>query len=145
MSNYKVIQMTNNNIGVIAINGFMPFGRITRRKADGRCCNTFTVSNSNADIIYLNESGRYNITYSASLVATAAGIMNINLVVNNDTVYTVSTTAAAGDTVNVTLPWQVRVGQNCNGVNNCPADVQIQVTGVAVTSGTSNILIEKVE
>jgi hypothetical protein len=95
--------------------------------------------------VYLNETGNYSITYSASLYATDAGAVSAALTVNGTQVYTVSATAAAaGDVVNMTLPYQVRVCPNGATSVNVPASVQITLTDGAVTNGTSNIIIEKV-
>lgn len=146
MSKYRVIQLTNKTIGAVAVNGFMPFGNVTRKVQENACgCCTFNVTTSNADTVNLNEVGNYDVTYSASLTANGAGEVAVALIVNGTNVYEVSTTAASGDVVNVTLPYQVRVCPNCSGLpNNCPVAIQVQLTGVAITAGTSNLLIERV-
>lgn len=146
MNSYKMIQMTNNNVGAVAANGYMPFGVVTRKIANGQNCPTpFYVTTSGADIIELTEPGYYRVTYSASVIAGAAGIIGLTLVTEGNDVYTVSETAAAGDTVNLTLPYEVRVFTNCDSVpTNCPLAVQIQLGDAAITGGTANIIIEKV-
>ena len=146
MSKYRVIQLTNKTIGAVAVNGFMPFGNVTRKVQDNDCgCCTFNVTTSNADTVNLNEIGNYDVMYSASLTAGAAGEVVASLIVNGVNVYEVSVTAASGDVVNVTLPYQVRVCPNCAGAPyNCPVSIQVQLTGVAITAGTSNMLIERV-
>lgn len=147
MSKYRVLQMTNQSIGAVTLDEFMPLGTITRRIQEN-CCggSTFNITTSNADTVYLNEVGNYDITYSASLVADAAGIVSVALVVNGVEVYEVLSTAAeVGDVVNVTLPYQVRVCPNCaSSPNNCPATVQVRLTGAAISSARSNLLIERV-
>lgn len=147
MSKYRVLQLTNQAIGVVAVDGFLPYGKITRRIQEA--CNggaTFNVTTSQADTVYLNEIGNYDITYSASLIAGAIGEVSVALIVNGTQVYEVGATAAAvGDVVNITMPYQVRVCPNCAGTpNNCPVSIQVQLAGVAITGGQSNMLIERV-
>lgn len=147
MSKYRVLQITNETIGAVAVNDYVPFGKVTRRIQDN-CgnCSTFNITTSQADIVYLNEVGNYNITYSASLIAGAIGEVSVALIVNGIQVYEVGATAAAvGDVINLTLPYQVRVCPNCSAApNNNPVSIQIQLTGVAVTDGQSNLLVERV-
>lgn len=147
MSKYRVLQLTNNAVGAVAADGFMPFGKVTRRVQEP--CGggtTFNVTTTQADIVYLNEVGNYNIHYSASLIAGETGDVTVALIVNGTQVYEVTeTVAAADDTVNLTMPYQVRVCPNCAGAPyNCPVSIQIQLTGVAITGGTANLLIERV-
>lgn len=147
MSKYRVLQLTNQNIGAVSADEYMPYGTITRRIQDSDCgCSTFNVTTSGADMVYLNEVGNYNVTYSASLISGAAGEVSVALLVNGTQVYEVGVTAgAADDVINLTLPYQVRVCPNCASTpNNCPVAIQIKLTGVAVTGGTSNLRIERV-
>lgn len=146
MYKYRVLQMTNNAIGAVAVTNFMPFGNITRKINRCECnVNTFDITTTGANIIGINESGNYNITYNASLIAAAAGVLIATLVVNGVNVYSSSVTAAAGETVNLTLPYQIRVLPNCDAVpTNIPANVQIQLNGVGITGGTSVIKVERV-
>lgn len=143
---YKVIQLTNGVIGAQAIDTFLPLGNITR-KINCKDYNSvpFTVLNSGADTITINESGYYKVTYSASLVAAADGVIELSLAVNNNVTYSVSTTATSGSTVNLTLPYEIRVCPNseCNPYN-IPANIQIKLNTTAISGGTSNILVEKV-
>lgn len=147
MSKYRVLQLTNQNIGAIAVDGYMPFGKVTRRIQE-TCGSgtTFNVTTSQADIVYLNEVGNYNINYSASLIAGAIGEVSVALIVNGTQVYEVGATATAiDDVVNVTLPYQVRVCPNCaSSPTNCPVSIQVQLTGVAITGGQENLLVERV-
>ena len=144
---YRVLQLTNTNIGAIAIDEFLPFGNITRKiSSRNNCCQTFNVSTTGADTIILNEPGNYRISYSVSLTADAAGEIGVALIANGNEVYSVNTSAGgAGVIINLTLPYEVRVCPNsCAVPNNCPMTIQIKLTGVAITAGTSNILVEKV-
>ena len=144
---YRVLQLTNTNIGAVAIDEFMPFGNITRKISSGNnCCQTFNVATTGADTIVLNEPGNYRITYNASLTAGAAGEIGVALLSNGNQVYSVdSSVGGEGSVVNLNLPYEVRVCPNsCAVPNNCPMTIQIKLTGVAITAGTSNILVEKV-
>lgn len=149
MSKYRVLQLTNKAVGAVSVNDYMPFGIITRRISCGTGCgcdNTFTVTTTGANIVYLNEPGYYRITYSATLLADAIGVVSNALIANGVSVDTVGESASAvGDSVNLTIVYMVRVLPNCDSVpNNAPMSIQIQNTGVAVTGGTSNLLIERV-
>ena len=148
MSSYRVIQLTNINIGSVAVNGLMPLGTVTRRINRTTCDDnnpTFTLATTGTNIVTINECGNYRIVYSLSGVAATAGILNVVLQLNNTDTYTVSATADAGDTINVTLPYEIRVLPNCASTpNNNPVNITIQLTGVGITGGTSNLLIEKV-
>ena len=145
MGNKKMIQMTNKNIGVVAINGFIPFGNITRRIDCGNCCSAFTVSSSNTDTITINEEGYYRITYSITDLATAIGLNTITLVVNGVDTYTVGeTVAVAGDAINLTFDYVVRVFKRCDNVaTNNPMTIQVRADD-AITSATANIIVERI-
>lgn len=140
----KILQMTNNNIGVVEINGFIPFGTITRRVDCGNCNSAFTVSSSNTDTITINEEGYYKITYSITDVATAVGLNTLTLVVNGVDTYTVGeTVATAGDAINLTLEYVVRVFKRCDDIaTNNPMTIQVRADD-AITSATANIIVEK--
>ena len=57
-------------------------------------------------------------------------------------IYRSSTTA--NGTVNLTLPYELYVPCNCQSApGNVPAYIQVQSTGVALTSGTSNLIVSK--
>lgn len=142
----KLLQLTNNEIGAIAVNGYIPLGTITVTYPgyDGYSYPTYSVTSSTSDTIVVNREGTYNVVYSASLIATAAGEVTLTLIVNGVSKYSVSTTATEGGTVNLTLPYEVYIPCNCcNSPNNVPAYIQIKNTGVAVTSGTSNIIVSR--
>lgn len=145
--NYRVIQLTNNNLPAVSANENLPLGGITRsiRPKNG-CCPTMTVSTSQADTVTLNENGNYNISYTASLIAEAAGIISASMVINGTTLYTASASAAAvGDVVNLSFVYQTKVCPCCGGTPvSCPANVRISLGDGAVTGGTSNLLIERV-
>lgn len=142
--NTKLIQITNTDIGAVAVDALMPLGTITRRFGVGGNCPTYTTANSNVDTITINDEGYYDITYSANIVAGAAGVLGVALLTNGTQVYEVTETVAAASSYNLTLPFTVRVyAKQCNAPTNNPMNIQIQLTGVAITDGTSNIQVEK--
>ena len=147
MSKYKLIQLTNTNIGAVAVGGALPLGGITRRLNSPMPDNsTFTVATTGANIVYLNEPGYYNVIYTISGVAGAEGIFGVTLVTNNNNVFTSSVTTTADGTFNVTLPYTLRVCPNsCGTPTNCPVGIQLQTSGIAITDGVANLIVEKVQ
>lgn len=143
----KVLQLTNTNISAVAANGYMPLGIITVRypTENVNCQPVFTVTSSTSDTIAVNKGGTYRLDYSASLMAAAAGTVTLAVLVNGVSKYTVSATAAAAsDLINLTIPLDLYLPCNCNAApNNIPANIQIQNTGVALTGGTSNVIITR--
>lgn len=151
MSKYKLIQLTNTNIGATIANTVLPLGLVTRKINSALTgCSTFQVSSSSADTLYINEPGYYKITYSATLTAGAAGVMSVSLMNNQTAVYTVSEDAtAAEDVVNLTLVYVIRVCPNsCAAPYNCPATIQMQLgdvaTGITPTPSSANLIVERV-
>ena len=144
---YKQIQLTNSAIGDVAVDAYIPYGRVTRRiNAPYNCCNTFTVTSSTSDTVTINDTGFYKITYSLTATAADEGNVTIALVTNGTTIYSVSQYVAAEEgSVNLTLPYTIRVCPNCSSTpDNVPVSVQIQNTGIALTGVSSNMIIEKV-
>lgn len=141
MTTYKQIQLTNTNIGAVAIDENLPLGTVTRRiNAPYNCCNTFLVSTSAVDTVTLNNVGFYKVTYSLTATAAAAGEVTVGLVTNGDTVYSVSQTVVDETSgVNLTLPYTIRVTSE-----SAPVNVQLKNTGIALTGSTSNLIIEKI-
>jgi hypothetical protein len=145
--NYKQIQLTNTDIGDVAVNAYIPYGKVTRRiNAPFNCCNTFIVTSSTSDTVTINDPGFYKITYSLTGMAAAAGDVEIALLTNGSEVYNVSQYVAdAAGSVNLTIIYTIRVCPNCSSApDNVPVDVQIQNTGIALTGVSSNLIIEKV-
>lgn len=144
---YKQIQLTNTSIEAVAVDAYVPLGKVTRRiNAPLNCCTTFSVSSSAADTVTLNDTGFYKVTYSLTATAAAAGEVTIGLVTNETTIYSVSQ-AVADETagVNLTLVYTIRVCPNCaSSPDNVPVTVQIQNTGIALTGSSGNLIIEKV-
>ena len=151
MSKYKLIQLTNTDIGATAAQSFLPLGTITRRiNAPTQPTNVFQIATTGANIVYINEPGYYKVTYSATLTAAAAGTVGISLITNGDNIYTVSEEAtAAEDIVNLTLVYVIRVCPNCcSSPYNCPVSIQLQLgdtaTGITPNPSNANLIIERV-
>lgn len=151
MSKYKLIQLTNNNVGEITAGSFMPLGNVTRRiNSPMNCCGAFQVTSSTSDTLNITEPGYYKVTYSATLTAGAAGLMSVSLIANQNTVYTVSEDAtAAEDIINLTLPYVVRVCPNsCSSPYNCPVSIQFKLgdvaTGITPAPSTTNLVVERI-
>lgn len=144
MSRFKMIQITNNAIGAVAANANIPLGTITRRIDCNKCNTTFSVASSTSDTVVLNEAGYYKVTYSITAIATDTGLSSISLIANGASVYTVGeTVSAAGDAINLTLPFYVRVfDQNNNIATNNPLSLQVRSSS-ALTSATANMIVEK--
>jgi hypothetical protein len=131
----------------VAVNEYMPLGRVTRRiNSPFNCCNTFTVTSSASDAIMLNDVGFYKVTYSLTATAAAAGEVTVALVTNGTPIYSVSQAIVdETNSVNLTLPYTIRVCSACSATpDNVPVSVQIQNTGIALTGATSNIIVEKI-
>lgn len=141
----RLLQLTNSSIGAIAANANMPLGVTTVVYPGSDCsCQTYSVTSSTSDTLVINRAGTYQVIYNASLVATAAGNVVLELKLNGVTKYTVTVTATEAGTVNVTIPYELYIPCNCcSNPTNVPAYVQIQNTGVAITSGTSNLIIDR--
>ena len=145
---YRLLQLTNNNIGPVAAAAVLPIGVMSRKIAcQSSCTPTFEVSTTANNVAYINEPGYYKVTYEGSLIAAAAGNVVVNLEVNGAIVNTATVTAAAAGTVGISIAFIVRVLNNCcNGAAiNTPAIIQFRnASAIALTGGNSNVLIEKV-
>jgi hypothetical protein len=142
----KLLQLTNMNIGAVEVDAFIPLGvtTIIYPGGDFNCGPTYTVTSSTSDTLQVNKQGTYKVIYNASVVATEAGNVVLELMYNNVSKYTVTAQAAAAGTVNLTIPYEIYIpGNCCNNPINIPANIQIKNTGVALTSGTSNLIISK--
>ena len=147
MTNARILQLTNNTIGAVATNTNLPLGTTTVIYPFdvNNCYPTYTVQSSNSDTLVVNKSGVYNFVYNASIESVAAGNVIVELIVNGTTKYTVTeTVAAANSFVNLTIPFEIYIPNNCASVpNNIPSYIQVKNTGVALVSGTSNLIISK--
>jgi hypothetical protein len=146
MTNAKILQLTNSAIGAVAANANLPLGVITviHPFDTSNCFPTYTITSSTSDTLSVNKSGTYKVVYSLSGVAGAAGEVTIVMNVNGVSKYSVSATATADGTVNITLPYELYIPCNCaTAPINVPAAIQFENTGVALTGGTSNLIVSK--
>jgi hypothetical protein len=146
MTNAKILQLTNSAIGAVAANTYLPLGATTVVYPFDtyNCFPTYTVTSSTSDTLSINKSGTYRVIYSLSGVAEAAGEVVVTMNVNGVAKYAVSTTATADGTVNLTLPYEVYIPGNCaTAPINVPAAIQFENAGVALTGGTSNLIVSK--
>lgn len=143
----KVLQLTNSAIGTVAAASYMPFGTITVNypcNVQSNCVPTFSITSSNSNTIQINRAGTYRIDYTASVVAADAGNILLNILLNGTTKYTATVTATAATTYTITFSYDVYVpGNCCTNPLSVPAALQIQNAGVALTSGTSNVIVTR--
>lgn len=143
----KVLQLTNRSILAVAVNDYIPLGIPTVRYPEcssNNGCEVFSVTSSTSDTISVNKGGTYRIDYSLSAVAAAAGDVSIEAVVNGESIYSVLATAVEGGKVNLTIPIDVYIPCNCNALpNSVPAYIQLKNVGVALTSGSSNLIVTR--
>lgn len=143
---YQFIQLTDISVGTVAVDALLPLGNVTRKYSKGNTCqDTFIVSTSGSDTITITDSGYYKVSYNGSLIPASAGAITLTLTANNVDLITVSdTVAAADDITNISLEYVIRVFPNCSAINNMPVILQILNEGVALTGGSSNIIVEKI-
>lgn len=140
----KILQITNTSIPAVDENTPIPLGIITRYYT------THTHSHDHphhspqppyvntTSALTLTECGYYTLVYSISATTAVVDPLTITLTVNNDTQYTVTETpVAAGDVVNLTLPFVVRV------THNNPVTLTF-TPNVDIASATSNLVVERV-
>lgn len=148
MSNcgYRLLQLTNNTVGPVATATVLPIGVTSRKIAcASKCTPTFEVTTTANNVAYINEPGYYKITYTGYLTAEAAGDVVVNLEINNTIVAVATVTATAAGTVPVSITYVTRVLNNCcNGIGSTIQALQFRNAGVALTGGTSTVIIERV-
>ena len=143
-ANYRLIEMQNTAVGAVASGAFMPFGKVTRRVSNSAGCGVpFQVAYSGADIIQITQKGYYKVEYNASVTVGGAGDITFVLMANGTPIYSITHHVTAAGTYNLNFPKEVRVFANCPScATNCPMDIQVQLAGLAITGGTSNIIID---
>lgn len=143
-TNYKIIEMQNTGMGPVLNNGFIPFGKVTRRIATYSGSGVpFQVTTSGADTIQLTSKGYYNVLFNATVTVGGAGDITLVLLANGTPVYSITHHATAAGNYNLTIPKTVKVFANCASCStNCPMDIQIQNAGQALTGGTCIIKID---
>jgi PKD repeat protein len=144
-SEYRLLQLTNSSIGPISTATLLPVGVMTRQIVQASSCvPTFNITTNVNNSVYINEPGFYKVMYVSSVVAGAAGNVTVNLQLNGTTVYSASVTATSGSTVQIVIPFTIRILENCcANVRNLPGLIQLVNAGVAITGGTSNLIIER--
>lgn len=137
----KILQITNTSIPAVDENTPIPLGIITRYYTTHSHSPPHSpqppyVNTTSA--LTLTECGYYTLVYSINATTAVVDPLTITLTVNNDTQYTVTATpAAAGDVVNLTLPFVVRV------THNNPVTLTF-TPNVDIASATSNLVVERV-
>lgn len=144
-NNYRLLQLSNAEVGAVAANARIPLGIPTRQiKRSTTCTPTFEVTTSVNNAVYINEAGFYKITYQGFLTVAAAGNIVVQLLVGGVVAATATVTASGAGTFPVTITFVVRALNNCCGnVSNLPMLIQLNNAGVAITGGTSTLIIER--
>lgn len=143
---YRLLQTTTNtSIGAVATGALIPIGIPTRQiKRANSCTPTFEVAPSTNTSVYINEAGFYKINYQAYVTVAAAGNIVVQLQVNGVTAQTATVTASGAGTFLVSIVFMIRVLPNCNGnPSNLPVLIQFLNSGIALTGGTDNLIIER--
>lgn len=143
-TNYRIIEMQNTGMGAVASGALMPLGSITRRIATTTGSGVpFQVTHSGSDTIQITSKGYYKVEYNATLTAGGAGDITLVLLANGTPVYSITHHVTAAGNYNLHFAKEVRVFANCPACStNCPMDIQVQNAGIAVTGGTSNIIVD---
>ena len=141
---WRLIELTNGNIGPVAVDALVPLGSVTRKVArEPRCSPTFSVDTTANNVVTIDEHGIYNVEYTGTLVAAAAGTLTLNLLQNNTAIATRSITVAVGDSVNIALSKEIRVYRNCYCQQNMPIQLALSITGVAITGGNGTLIVNR--
>ena len=146
MTNAKILQLTNPEIGTVAVNGNIPLGTTTVVYPFdvNNCCPTYSITSSMSDTLVINKPGTYRVVYNVSAIGGGAGDVEVSIKINGTVKYIVGGTLSAAGTVNLTVPYEIYVPCNCaSAPSNVPATIQFQNTGIALTGGTSNLIISK--
>ena len=141
---WRLIELTNGNIGPVAVDALVPLGSVTRKVArEPRCSPTFSVDTTANNVVTIDEHGIYNVEYTGTLVAAAAGTLTLNLLQNNTAIATRSITVAVGDSVNIALSKEIRVYRNCYCQQNMSIQLALSITGVAITGGNGTLIVNR--
>lgn len=142
---YRLLQLVNSSIGAVAAGSAIPLGVQNRSvETTPLCRNTFNVTTTANNVVYVNETGFYKITYIGYLTVAAAGDTIVNLQVAGQTVQTATVTVPAAGTYLVTFAYTTRA-VNVQGVGNIPLAINLQLgtTSVALTGGSSVLIVER--
>ena len=127
---YRLLQLVNSSIGAVAAGSAIPLGVQNRAVEQVPACqNTFNVTTTSNNVVYINEPGYYKI---------------VNLQVAGQTVQTATVTVPAAGTYLVTFTY-VTKAINIQNVGNVPLAINLQLglTGVNLTGGSSVTIIER--
>lgn len=146
MTNYRLIQVTNSDIGAVAASALVPLGIMTRKVIESPTCdNTFVLTTSANNALYVQEAGFYKISYNGYLTVGAAGTITLQLLINGVVMSTATVTVSAAGTYLVTFVFMTRAFNNCStNSTNLPLLIQLNNAGVALTGGVSNLIVERV-
>ena len=142
---YRLLQLVNSSIGAVAAGSAIPLGVQNRAVEQVPACqNTFNVTTTSNNVVYINEPGYYKIIYTGYLTVGAAGDIIVNLQVAGQTVQTATVTVPAAGTYLVTFTY-VTKAINIQNVGNVPLAINLQLglTGVNLTGGSSVTIIER--
>ena len=133
MSCNSAIYTNNQTATAIPAGGLIPFGTIIRRFCSRHL-------NAGDSAITVCGKGYYDVSVSATMVATGAGIATIALQSDGANVpgATASTTVAAGDTFNLDITALIREF-DCNTSN-----LTLVLTGVAATVTNISTVVKKI-
>lgn len=141
--NWRLIELTNGNIGAVSDGALLPIGAITRKVArEPRCTPTFEVGTTLNNVVTVSECGIYNVSYTGTLIAGAAGTLALSLLADGVVVATRSATVASGDSAIFALSKEIRVPTSCcNGTT--PVTLALQISGVAITGGNGTMIVNR--
>lgn len=108
--NWLLIELTNGNIGAVPAGPLLPIGAITRKVAqEPRCTPTFEVGTTQNNVVTVSEYGIYNVEYTGTLVAGAAGVLTLSLLADGVAIATRSATVTADGSFIFALSKEIRV------------------------------------
>lgn len=142
--NYRLLQLVNTAIGAVAVGSAIPLG-VQNRSVETvpNCQNTFTVTTTANNVVYIKEAGLYKITYTAYLTVGGAGDIIVNLQVNGVTVQTATVTVAAAGTYLVVFTYITSTYVTLPVNAPLAVNVQLGPTSIAVTGGSSVMQFER--
>lgn len=141
---YRLLQLVNTAIGAVTPDTVMPLGVQNRSVETVPICqNTFVVTTTANNVIYVKEAGLYKVTYTAYLTVGGAGDIIVNLQVNGVTVQTATVTVAAAGTYLVAFTYVTST--YIVPPLNAPLAINVQLgsTSVALTGGSSVMQVER--
>lgn len=146
---YRMLQMTNTNIGAVGTSVPIPLGNITREisRASDSTIPTFETSiDGNNNTVVLREPGFYKINYTGYHAASNNTTVGTRLLVNGvSALFAVQTSPTAGAQMPVVINFVIRaIGSNQNVASNLPMKIQIVNTSTPLTGGTGNLIIERI-